>query len=335
MVTKPRLFQNGYTKGTFSGTHPRAYSVTHQAIYPQGGGASHEEWMSVLFNAHEKVFSLRRLRRQHGFSLIELLVVISIIAVLIAILLPAISSMRGAAWRATCASNLRQWGMAWAAYTLDNNRELAGSTHGGLGWGGTYPMHIRGHTRPGYPQYPQEISFDKIESYIGDVDPDTGELSGVWICPASEKSTREGSAFHKSAINAPTLAYSFFARFDLDGSYGTFNLANTQLNPSGGTAVHEKTLDPNRVLMADVLYRWSSGFRWTYNHGSNGSAYHAPSIGREDTGIPDITGINRLMGDGSVHWKTRDDFDLPNLIEWNNNIGTNTAVMGGPDYTFY
>jgi prepilin-type processing-associated H-X9-DG protein/prepilin-type N-terminal cleavage/methylation domain-containing protein len=56
-----------------------------------------------------------------GFTLVELLVVIGIIAVLISVLLPALNSARQAAQQAQCASNLRQWGIGIAMY-LDENR---------------------------------------------------------------------------------------------------------------------------------------------------------------------------------------------------------------------
>lgn len=55
-----------------------------------------------------------------GFSLIELLVVVSIIAVLAALLLPAIRIVRDAAHGAACASNLRQLGMGFHGYADEN-----------------------------------------------------------------------------------------------------------------------------------------------------------------------------------------------------------------------
>jgi prepilin-type N-terminal cleavage/methylation domain-containing protein len=110
--------------------------------------------------------------RQSGFTLIELLVVISIIALLIALLLPAMERAREVARAVSCLANLKQFGLAFRMYAVDNEARLP-------------------YRRYGSAQF--YLPGNGLEKFWAD-DLVTYDVTGMaWICPTSSGTNMFGN----------------------------------------------------------------------------------------------------------------------------------------------
>ncbi|HWW00578.1 MAG TPA: DUF1559 domain-containing protein [Candidatus Acidoferrum sp.] len=135
--------------------------------------------------------------RNPAFTLIELLVVIAIIAILAALLLPALSRARSAALRARCTSNLHQLGVALRLYVDDFQK---------------YPPFC---FQPPGPYEPQEIM--RLTWWDGKLLAYAAGNRGLFLCPAlvgTNNTVDLNWSFDYDGDMGPNLSYGY-------NSYGT------------------------------------------------------------------------------------------------------------------
>jgi prepilin-type N-terminal cleavage/methylation domain-containing protein/prepilin-type processing-associated H-X9-DG protein len=200
---------------------------------------------------HPGIFS-----SQGAFTLIELLVVIAIIAILAALLLPALASTKRKGQQIACLSNLRQWGLALSIYATQNEDTTPrdGSDGGGqyivygpvtdpgppagtpqdpAAWFNTLPQLVGDHTLSYYVALPGGNAYKKLPF------PSNG-IGKIWHCPTA---TDGGSA------NA----------FLQSGAYGVFSYcmnidlkATTPIASSYGRLPYPQTVKLSSVLQSSA-----------------------------------------------------------------------------------
>jgi len=225
-------------------------------------------------------------RRDRGFTLIELLVVIAIIAVLAALLLPALARAKEQSKSARCLSNLRQLAISATLYADENQQVLPWSEKH---W--TAPSNPTGamnYTDPAAANF-HVNAYSLVWNY-------TGKDAGLWQCPAA----LADKAATVSGDSSPLLGY-----------MGNMFAIGVTASPMGlGPDILPKRLlallNPGRAkLFTDTGVNWQG--IWvgaTYQNNWATAAVVPVPLHR--------AGLNGVMADGHAEQISRQEFQQTN-----------------------
>jgi prepilin-type N-terminal cleavage/methylation domain-containing protein len=226
-------------------------------------------------------------RPRRAFTLVELLVVVTIIVLLIAILLPSLSRARELARRTVCLANLRTLGLAANMY--------AGDYRNAFPYRGPKALNLLNALARKSDPMLNEDHRSEFKVYISSELPD--KPGKVLYCPSDNLDTATGYTFGRSWPNhfAYNMGYDYYGWADqIGGAVWTAHVA----------APRNVTDRMNRPLYGDLTWTRIAGGNWRYaNHfGIRGADEFVPLSDPPE-------GANNVLMDGSATWYPIDQLE--------------------------
>jgi len=236
-------------------------------------------------------------RKNAGFTLVELLVVIGIIALLISILLPALNRVRAQAQTVKCLSNLKQIGLAIVVYTNKNQGTLPYGFWDGQGVAGFHPQDATTEASIDWATLLYGSVIKNIGVTYGDnAASDGGSSQGLFACPTANPFMGSQIARKMHYGSQPVL----MPNLDADDAYAQFIAG---INPPvGAHKIFRRPMKISKIKRsAEIAMVWDAQQLMMTDGNSD-----AVSSGIDEDGVfrrQDVTWRqwNYLINDGKVN----------------------------------